>query len=98
MVEEVVDRAVEEPLDPLGPAPVGDPPVRLDRGQQLAAPLVYLPAKFRIRFLEPIPTDQWGEAPWEDAGLVQTIAEDVRGRIQEELYEMLARRRSPWLG
>src|ERR1043165_5291666 len=32
----------------------------------------YLPAKFLIRFLEPIPTDQWGEEPWEDTGLVQT--------------------------
>jgi 1-acyl-sn-glycerol-3-phosphate acyltransferase len=62
------------------------------------APLVYLPAKFRIRFLEPIPTDVYGERPWEDAGLVQTVAEDVRGRIQEELYDMLAQRRSAWLG
>ncbi len=58
----------------------------------------YLPAKFVIRFLEPIPTDQWGEAPWDDKGLVQTVAEEVRARIQEELYEMLAARRSVWLG
>jgi 1-acyl-sn-glycerol-3-phosphate acyltransferase len=62
------------------------------------APLVYLPAKFRIRFLEPLATDGYGERPWEDAGLVQTIAEEVRGRIQEELYDMLAARRSAWLG
>ena len=54
----------------------------------------YLPAKFHIRFLEPIPTDQWGDEPWEDKGLVQTVAEEVRGRIQEELYTMLAGRRS----
>ena len=60
--------------------------------------LAYLPAKFRIRFLEPIPTDQWGENPHEDKGLVQTVAEEVRGRIQEELYEMVAERRSVWLG
>jgi 1-acyl-sn-glycerol-3-phosphate acyltransferase len=59
------------------------------------APLVYLPAKFFIRFLEPIPT---AGADWQDTGLVQTVAEDVRGRIQEELYEMLAARRSAWLG
>ena len=58
----------------------------------------YLPAKFYIRFLEPIPTDQWGEAPWDDKGLVQTVAEEVRARIQEELYDMLADRRSVWLG
>jgi hypothetical protein len=29
---------------------------------------------------------------------VQTVAEEVRARIQEELYEMLANRKSIWLG
>jgi 1-acyl-sn-glycerol-3-phosphate acyltransferase len=60
--------------------------------------LGYLPAKFHIRFLEPIPTDQWGDAPWEDSGLVQDVAEEVRALIQEELYDMLAHRRSVWFG
>jgi 1-acyl-sn-glycerol-3-phosphate acyltransferase len=60
--------------------------------------MAYLPAKFRIRFLEPIPTDQWGEEPWNDRALVQEVAEEVRGRIQEELYSMLAKRRSVWFG
>ena len=55
----------------------------------------YLPAKFKIRFLEPIPTDGYDV---DDKGLVQTVAEEVRGRIQEELYEMLADRKSVWLG
>ena len=58
----------------------------------------YLPAKFRIRFLEPVRTDDLGAAPWEDAGLVQTMAEEIRARIQEELIDMLAERRSVWLG
>jgi 1-acyl-sn-glycerol-3-phosphate acyltransferase len=58
----------------------------------------YLPAKFRIRFMEPIPTDQWGERPWDDKGLVQTVAEDVRSRIQDELIDLVARRRSVWFG
>jgi 1-acyl-sn-glycerol-3-phosphate acyltransferase len=58
----------------------------------------YLPAKFRIRFLEPIPTDQWGEAPYDDKGLVQTVAEDVRSLIQEELVDMVSKRRSVWFG
>jgi 1-acyl-sn-glycerol-3-phosphate acyltransferase len=58
--------------------------------------MVYLPSKFRIRFLEPIPTDQWGENPWDDRALVQEVAEEVRARIQEELYDMLAKRRSIW--
>ena len=64
----------------------------------LAGFLGYLPAKFRIRFLPPIPTDQWGDEPWEDKGLVQTVAEDIRGLIQEELFDMVAARRSVWLG
>ena len=57
----------------------------------------YLPAKFRIRFLEPIPTDQWGPEPWNDRGLIQNVADDVRARIQDELYDMLANRTSVWL-
>jgi 1-acyl-sn-glycerol-3-phosphate acyltransferase len=60
--------------------------------------MVYLPSKFRVRFLEPIPTDQWGDAPWDDRALVQELAEEVRARIQAELYGMLAKRRSIWLG
>jgi 1-acyl-sn-glycerol-3-phosphate acyltransferase len=56
----------------------------------------YLPAKFRIRFLEPISTDRWGDEPWMDRGLVQTVAEEVRARIQDELIDMLAARRSVW--
>jgi hypothetical protein len=51
-----------------------------------------------MRFLEPIPTDQWGERPWDDKGLVQTVAEDIRSRIQQELIELVSQRRSVWLG
>jgi 1-acyl-sn-glycerol-3-phosphate acyltransferase len=58
----------------------------------------YLPAKFRIHFLEPIRTDQWGERPWDDKGLVQTVADDIRSRIQEELIDLVSERRSVWLG
>ena len=58
----------------------------------------YLPAKFRIRFLPPIPTDGFGEEPWEDSALVQTIAHEVRAQIQSELVEMLAERKNVWLG
>jgi 1-acyl-sn-glycerol-3-phosphate acyltransferase len=60
--------------------------------------LGFLPAKFRIRFLEPVPTDQWGDEAWADRGLVQTVAEEVRARIQDELVEMLAKRKSVWFG
>jgi 1-acyl-sn-glycerol-3-phosphate acyltransferase len=58
----------------------------------------YLPAKFKLRFLEPVPTDRMGAEPWEDKGLVQEVAGDIRARIQEELVDMLAERRSVWLG
>jgi 1-acyl-sn-glycerol-3-phosphate acyltransferase len=58
----------------------------------------YLPAKFAIRFLEPIPTDGWGAEPWRDSGLVQTVAQEVRALIQENLLEMVAGRSSVWFG
>jgi 1-acyl-sn-glycerol-3-phosphate acyltransferase len=58
----------------------------------------YLPAKFKLRFLPPVRTDALGAAPWEDNGLVQEIADEIRARIQEELVDMLAHRRSVWLG
>ena len=58
----------------------------------------YLPAKFKLRFLEPVPTDRMGAAPWEDKGLVQEVADEIRARIQEELLEMVRKRRSVWLG
>src|SRR5881227_3015805 len=59
----------------------------------------YLPAKFKIRFLAPVPTDALsadGEAAWEDKGLVQTVSHEIRTRIQENLLDMLGRRRSVW--
>ncbi|HYU59946.1 MAG TPA: 1-acyl-sn-glycerol-3-phosphate acyltransferase [Solirubrobacterales bacterium] len=60
--------------------------------------LGYLPAKFRIRFLEPIDTVQMGPDPASDKGLVQTVAQEIRARIQENLHEMVGERRSVWLG
>jgi 1-acyl-sn-glycerol-3-phosphate acyltransferase len=61
--------------------------------------LAYLPAKFRIRFLEPIDTVELGGAEAaEDKALVQTLAQEIRARIQENLFEMLATRKSVWLG
>ena len=58
----------------------------------------YLPAKFRLRFLEPVPTDRMGAEPWDDKGLVQEVADDIRARIQDELVDMVGERRSVWLG
>jgi 1-acyl-sn-glycerol-3-phosphate acyltransferase len=58
----------------------------------------YLPAKFKLRFLPPVPTDDMGAEPWNDKGLVQSVADEIRATIQEELVDMLAKRRSVWLG
>jgi 1-acyl-sn-glycerol-3-phosphate acyltransferase len=58
----------------------------------------YLPAKFKIRFLEPVRTDTLGEGAEADTGLVQEIAEEIRARIQEELIDMLGHRKSVWFG
>ncbi|MEA2472998.1 MAG: hypothetical protein QOE06_913 [Thermoleophilaceae bacterium] len=58
--------------------------------------LGYLPAKFRIRFLPPIRFDEEGLDS--DKSLVQSVAQDVRARIQENLFEMLGKRQSVWFG
>jgi 1-acyl-sn-glycerol-3-phosphate acyltransferase len=60
--------------------------------------LGYLPAKFLIRFLEPVRTDDMGDEPWQDRGLVQTVAQDIRSTIQGELFDMVGKRRSVWFG
>jgi 1-acyl-sn-glycerol-3-phosphate acyltransferase len=60
--------------------------------------LGYLPAKFRVRFLEPIDTAELGADPEVDKALVQTVSQEVRARIQENLHEMVAARKSVWFG
>jgi 1-acyl-sn-glycerol-3-phosphate acyltransferase len=60
--------------------------------------LAYLPAKFRIRFLEPIDTGSVAVEPAPDTAQVQTLAQEVRARIQENLDDMVARRESVWFG
>jgi hypothetical protein len=39
-----------------------------------------------------------GDEPWEDTGLVQEVAQEIRVRIQEELFDMLSKRKNVWLG
>jgi 1-acyl-sn-glycerol-3-phosphate acyltransferase len=58
--------------------------------------LGYLPAKFKIRFLEPIHFD--AADMHEDKSLVQSVAHEVRARIQENLLEMVRTRKSVWFG
>lgn len=59
---------------------------------------MFLPAKIKIRFLEPMSLSQYGPESAADVAQVQYIAEEVRSRIQSTLEEMLADRRSVWFG
>lgn len=61
----------------------------------LAAPL---PAKVRIRFLEPVDLSELAPEDWRDPALTRQIAEDVRALIQENVFELVGERRSVWLG
>ena len=54
----------------------------------------YLPAKFRIRFLEPVAVD----AGAQDRAAVEGAAEAIRATIQENLLEMVGARDSVWTG
>jgi 1-acyl-sn-glycerol-3-phosphate acyltransferase len=58
--------------------------------------LGYLPAKFKLRFLEPMYFEE--ERMWEDKALVQTVAHEIRARIQENVLDMLKTRKSVWFG
>jgi 1-acyl-sn-glycerol-3-phosphate acyltransferase len=58
--------------------------------------VAYLPAKFRVRFLEPIEVEL--SAIDRDKGLLQSVSEQVRTRIQDNLFDILGARRSVWLG
>jgi 1-acyl-sn-glycerol-3-phosphate acyltransferase len=55
---------------------------------------VPLPAKFRIRFLEPA----FGDGSPDDQPAVDALADELRALIQENLFELVAARRSVWLG
>ncbi|MEA2440214.1 MAG: hypothetical protein QOH76_1638 [Thermoleophilaceae bacterium] len=58
--------------------------------------LGYLPAKFKIRFLEPIHFAE--EGMYRDKSLVQSVSQDVRALIQENVWQMVAERESVWFG
>ena len=64
----------------------------------LAAGMMYLPAKFKIRFLEPISLDGYGPQDADDLALVQRLADEVRARIQAEVDRLVTERRSVWFG
>jgi 1-acyl-sn-glycerol-3-phosphate acyltransferase len=64
----------------------------------LAAALMYLPAKFKIRILEPVDLSRYGPDDADDLALVGRLSDRIRTRIQEELDDLLLARRSVWFG
>jgi 1-acyl-sn-glycerol-3-phosphate acyltransferase len=64
----------------------------------LAAGLMYLPAKFKIRFLDPVDLSGYGPEDADDVALVQSISEDIRATIQGEVDDLVASRESVWFG
>jgi 1-acyl-sn-glycerol-3-phosphate acyltransferase len=64
----------------------------------LAAGLMYLPAKFKIRFLNPVDLSGYGPEDADDVALVQSISEDIRATIQREVDDLVASRESVWFG
>lgn len=64
----------------------------------LAAPLMYMPSKFKIRFMEPIDMSDYPVETVDDPAEIQDISERIRARIQRQLDDMLAARESVWTG
>jgi len=60
--------------------------------------LLYFPAKFRLRVLEPVTFDVPPGQERYSRSRVMEESERIRARIQEALYDMLAQRRSVWFG
>ena len=58
------------------------------------AGLLPLPSKWAIHYGEPIDTSRWDPAAADDPMVVLDLAEQVRERIQQQLYTMLMGRRS----
>ncbi len=60
--------------------------------------LIPFPAKMRIRVLDPVVLDVAPDLPRYSRSRIMDTSEAIRAAIQEELYDMLARRKSVWFG
>lgn len=60
--------------------------------------VLYFPAKFRLRVLDPVTFDVPPDQERYSKSRVMDEAEAIRVRIQETLFEMLAARKSVWFG
>lgn len=64
----------------------------------LLGSVLYLPAKFRLRVLEPVRFDVPPDQERYSKSRVMDEAENIRSRLQDQLYDMLRERRSVWRG
>jgi 1-acyl-sn-glycerol-3-phosphate acyltransferase len=60
--------------------------------------VVYFPAKFKLRVLDPVTFDVPPDQARYPRSLVMDEAEAIRARLQEAVYQMLGERRSVWFG
>lgn len=63
-----------------------------------AGTVMYLPAKFKLRVLDPVNFDVPPDQERYSRSRVMDESEAIRDRIQAALYDMLRRRRSVWFG
>jgi 1-acyl-sn-glycerol-3-phosphate acyltransferase len=60
--------------------------------------VIPLPAKFRLKVMDPVTFDVPADLPRYSRSKVMEAAERIRADLQETLYEMLSERRSVWFG
>lgn len=80
---------------------IGAPYVPITANMLLMGPLgalVYFPAKFKLRVLDPVSFDVPPDQDRYSKSRVMDEAEAIRVRLQETLYDMLRTRRSVWFG
>jgi 1-acyl-sn-glycerol-3-phosphate acyltransferase len=81
---------------------LGVPYFPVTANQILLGPLLgtvtYLPAKFRLKVLDPVTFDVPPDQERYSRSRVMEEAEQIRERIQSALYELLRERRSVWFG
>jgi 1-acyl-sn-glycerol-3-phosphate acyltransferase len=80
---------------------IGAPYVPVTANMLLFGPLgvvLYFPAKFRLRVLDPVRFDVPPDQERYSKSRVMDEAEGIRVAMQESLYDMLRQRRSVWFG
>lgn len=77
---------------------LGLPYVPVTANMLMGAPLMYLPAKFKLKVLDPVYFDEQPDKERYSRSRIMDESEAIRDRIQAALYEMLRERRSVWFG